>query len=119
MLRFFEEAFGIAPKYANDEFGEIVLPSGFRLAVFAVVGKTKQFFDADGARGTLAIGVTVTDVDATWARIEPLLARFAASASGPPKEHPWGEKSFLLIDPDGNRFEVTQSPTASGALVDR
>lgn len=119
MLRFFEAAFGIAPKFENEEFGEIVLPSGFRIAVFAVLGKTKLYFNAEGERGTLAIGVTVGDVDAAWRRIEPLLASHGASASGAPKEHPWGEKSFLLIDPDGNRFEITQSPTREGHLIDR
>ncbi len=119
MLRFLELAFGVAPKYANAEFGEVVLKSGFRIAVFAVLGKTALYFNADGERGTLAIGVTVQDVDAAYARIAPLLGDFASRVSGPPKEHPWGEKSFLLIDPDGNRWEITQSPSKNGMLVDR
>lgn len=118
-MRFFEAAFGLRPKYENAEFGEFVLESGFRIAIFAVLGKTKEYFRADGERGTLAIGVTVADVDAAWRRIEPLLASTGARASGPPKDHPWGERSFLLIDPDGNRFEITQSPTRGGMLVDR
>lgn len=118
-MRFFEAAFGLAPKFENAEFGEFVLPSGFRIAIFRVLGKTKEFFRADGERGTLAIGVTVADVDAAWRRIEPLLEVHGARASGPPKDHPWGERSFLLVDPDGNRFEVAQSPTPDGRLVDR
>jgi uncharacterized glyoxalase superfamily protein PhnB len=32
---------------------------------------------------------------------------------------PWGERSFLLTDPDGNRWEITQSPSADGMLVNR
>ena len=119
MLRFFEQAFGVPPKYQNDDFGEVVLASGFRIAVFRVIWKTALYFDADGNRGTLAIGVTVKDVDAAYARIEPLLTASGARASGAPKEHPWGEKSVLLIDPDGNRWEITQSPSATGMLVDR
>lgn len=119
-LAFLGEAFGLTPKFANDEFGEFVLASGFRLAVFKVVGKTKEFFRADGERGTVALGVTVDDVDATFARIEPNLERWGARVSAPPKDHPWGERSFLLVDPDGNRWEVTQLPAGStgGMLVD-
>jgi uncharacterized glyoxalase superfamily protein PhnB len=67
----------------------------------------------------VARGVTVTDVDALWRKLEPMLEASGARASGPPKEHPWGEKSFLLVDPDGNRWEIAQSPTASGVLVNR
>ena len=39
--------------------------------------------------------------------------------SGPPKEHPWGDKSFLVTDPDGNRWEIAQAPSDDGMLVDR
>jgi len=44
---------------------------------------------------------------------------FECSTAGEPKEHPWGEKSFLLIDPDGNRWEITESPTPDGILLNR
>lgn len=33
--------------------------------------------------------------------------------------HPWGEKSFLLTDTDGNRWEIVQTPASDGMLVDR
>jgi predicted enzyme related to lactoylglutathione lyase len=117
-FRFLEAAFGLQPKFLNDEFGEVVLASGFRLAIFKVLGRTQEYFDASGNRGTLALGMTVADVDAAYRRIEPLLTEFQARVSGPPKDHPWGERSFLLIDPDGNRFEITRSPSPRGMLVD-
>ncbi|MFG0319309.1 MAG: VOC family protein [Planctomycetota bacterium JB042] len=119
-LAFLQAAFGLSPKFANEEFGEVVLASGFRIAVFRVVGKTRDFFREDGERGTVALGVTVDDVDAAFARIEPLVASHGARVSGPPKDHPWGERSFLLVDPDGNRWEVTRTPGGSsdGMLVD-
>ena len=119
-LAFLGEAFGLTPKFANDEFGEFVLASGFRVAVFKVVGMVADHFREDGERGTLALGVTVDDVDATFARLEPLLEPRGARVSGPPKDHPWGERSFLLVDPDGNRWEITQTPPSSsdGMLVD-
>ncbi len=118
MMRFIGELFGLTPRFENEEFGEFVLPSGFRLAVFKVVGRTRDFFTADGERGTLALGVTVVDVDEIHRRVEARREESGARTSGPPKDHPWGERSFLLIDPDGNRWEVTQSPTGGGMLTD-
>ena len=117
MLNFLRDAFGLEPVFENEEFGEVVLASGFRLAVFKVVGKTREFFDAAGSRGAVALGMTVEDVDAVHARLLPLLERYGAAVSGPPKDHPWGERSFLLIDPDGNRFEIARSPSPGGMLV--
>ncbi len=119
MHAFLEQCFGLTPKFANDAFCEFVTERGFRIAVFAVVGKVKENFSADAGRGAAALGVTVGDIDAFYRSIEPKLAAHGARTAGPPKEHPWGEKSFLLLDPDGNRWEITQSPTPHGRLVDR
>jgi uncharacterized glyoxalase superfamily protein PhnB len=61
----------------------------------------------------------VDDVEATYQTLAAMTAEVAVDLSGPPKEHPWGEKSFLLTDPDGNRWEIAQTPSADGMLVDR
>lgn len=118
-MRFLRELFEIEAHFENEDFGELVLPSGFRLAVFRPTGPATKFFTEAAERGAVALGVTVRDVDALWKRIEPRLEGWGARVSGPPKEHPWGEKSFLLIDPDGNRWEIAQSPTPDGYLVNR
>lgn len=119
LMRFLGALFEIEPRFENPEFGEFVTRGGFRIAVFKVVGKTAEFFDSGGARGTVVLGVTVEDVDGTFARADALCRTSGARHSGPPKAHPWGEKSFLLIDPQGNRWEIAESPSASGMLVDR
>ena len=118
LMTFVKDVFALTPHYENEDFGEFVLPSGFRLAVFRATGTAAKFFDASGTRGAVALGLTVTDVDELYRAIEPRLGELGASVSGPPKSHPWGEKSFLLVDPDGNRWEIAQSPTADGKLVD-
>lgn len=117
-MAFVRDVFGVAPHYENADFGEFVLPSGFRLAIFRATGPAAKFFSPEGPRGACALGLTVTDVDALYRAIEQRLAELGAAVSGPPKAHPWGEKSFLLVDPDGNRWEIAQSPTADGKLVD-
>jgi uncharacterized glyoxalase superfamily protein PhnB len=119
MMRFVEEVFSLAPKFENEEFGEFVLASGFRLAFFLPTGLASRFFSATRDRAGSALGVTVADVDALHARVAPRAEAIGLTISGPPKTHPWGEKSFLLVDPDGNRWEITESPSRSGMLVDR
>lgn len=119
ITRFFVEAFGLTPAFENDMFSEFVLPSRFRIAFFKPVGASAQSFDETASRRAGAVGVTVEDVDAAFARLDTMRGSFAHHLSGPPKEHPWGEKSFLLTDPDGNRWEITQSPSGDGLLVDR
>ena len=112
----FSAAFGVAPQFANDMFAEFVLPSAFRIAFFKPVGPTAKTFTTTDDRRTGSIGVTVEDVDAVHATVSQLES---CSVSGPPKDHPWGERSFLLTDPDGNRWEVTQTPSADGMLRNR
>jgi uncharacterized glyoxalase superfamily protein PhnB len=122
MTAFFSQAFEIAPHFANDMFSEFVLPSKFRLAFFTPVGASAKSFQAAADRGACAFGITVADADDVYRRMEALAAETTArplQLSGPPKEHPWGEKSFLLTDMDGNRWEITQSPSPGGMLIER
>jgi catechol 2,3-dioxygenase-like lactoylglutathione lyase family enzyme len=117
---FVKDYFGVAPHFANDQFSDFVLPGGFRIAFFLPVGVTKENFGSEGERHFASIGVTTPDIDALYARsLEPRFQVQGVRASGPPKEHPWGERSFLLRDPDGNRWEITHSPSPSGMLVPR
>lgn len=118
--KFFGALFDVSPHFENEQFCEFVLPSRFRIAFFKVVGPAAKYFKATTDREGLGIGVTVKDVEAIFKKLsEDASLRWNVITSGPPKEHPWGEKSFLLIDPDGNRWEITQSPTPTGELIDR
>jgi uncharacterized glyoxalase superfamily protein PhnB len=119
MTAFFARAFEVAPYFENDMFSEFVLASKFRVAFFKPVGASAKSFRATADRGACAFGITTTDADALHARLTLLSSEFSLQTSGPPKEHPWGEKSFLLTDPDGNRWEATQTPSADGMLTNR
>jgi len=115
ITRFFGQVFDVAPAFANDMFAEFVLSSKFRVAFFTPVGASAKTFRSIAGRDGSALGVTVADVEDTYRKLERVAD--GATLSGPPKEHPWGEKSFLLTDPDGNRWEICQSPSADGMLV--
>jgi uncharacterized glyoxalase superfamily protein PhnB len=119
MTRFFQFAFDAAPRFENEMFSEFVLPSAFRIAFFKPVGASAASFDATVDRGACAFGITVTDVDEVYRRLSSADGEWPLQLSGPPKEHPWGEKSFLLTDPDGNRWEIAQTPSPDGMLTDR
>ena len=113
---FFSRTFSLSPHFANDMFAEFVLPSAFRIAFFKPVGPTARTFSTSAERRTSSIGITVADVDAVY---DTVTALERCTVSGPPKDHPWGERSFLLTDPDGNRWEVTQTPSPDGMLRNR
>jgi catechol 2,3-dioxygenase-like lactoylglutathione lyase family enzyme len=119
ITRFFAEAFGLDPYFENDMFSEFVLPSKFRVAFFVPVGASAKRFRAEADRDGGSLGVTVTDVEAAYERLVALRERYPLELSGPPKDHPWGETSFLLTDPDGNRWEVTRAPSDHGMLRNR
>lgn len=120
MTKFMETFFEVKPHYANRQFADFVLPSGFRIAFFAAIGKTVEYFSADGERHFTSIGVTTKNIDQLYEKSQAKeFLDLGVRVSGPPKEHPWGEKSFLLMDPDGNRWEITESPSESGMLVNK
>ena len=75
MMAFLTEVFGLPVHFANDEFGECVLPSGFRVAVFRATGNTRRFFEASGPRHTVALGVTVREVDQLHAVLKKALSK--------------------------------------------
>lgn len=119
-LRFLEILGAGSPHFENAEFGEIVLKSRFRIAFFRVVGPAKKFFATDGPRHHHSFGITVSDVaEAHTALVADEAIAMGVTVSGEPKAHPWGEKSFLAIDPDGNRWEITEAPARDGMLVNK
>ena len=48
-----------------------------------------------------------TDLDATYNKFQEL----EISTEGPPTVRTWGERDFLVLDPDGNLVEVGQRRT--------
>jgi uncharacterized glyoxalase superfamily protein PhnB len=115
---FVERFFRMKPHYANADFAEYVLPSGFRLAFFRATGEVTRYFRNEAPREAISIGVTCRRVEELYERAVSVEFRdMGVQVSGPPKDHPWGERSFLLIDPDGNRWEITQAPSEDGMLV--
>lgn len=115
--RFFQTIFSVFPNFQNDQFCEFILPDRFRVAFFKPVGKSAKVFRSKSKRDAVAYGVTVRQVDDCYGLVKAKARQLKLKTQGPPKDHPWGERSFLLIDPDGNRWEIAQSPSDDGKLV--
>jgi uncharacterized glyoxalase superfamily protein PhnB len=97
--RFYEELTGTNARWGNDEFAEIALPGGATIAL-----SSQRLIDAfaagslrAGANGGVMIELLVDDVDAERARLGD-----AVEVVVEPTTLPWGNRSLLLRDPDGN-----------------
>ncbi|MGW7554295.1 VOC family protein [Streptomyces rimosus] len=99
LVGFYEHVTGVRAEWATPEFAECVTPSG----TLAIAGsRTVALFGEDIARAaanhSVIIEFRVPDVDAEHRRLTGLGHTFVQQ----PTTMPWGNRSLLLRDPDGN-----------------
>lgn len=98
-VRFYEQVTGVAAVRYTPVFAEVVLPSS-TLAIGH--SDTVTLFGEDAARAaanrSVIIEFRVADVDAEYARLAPLVGEWVQK----PTTMPWGNRSTLFRDPDGN-----------------
>ena len=99
LVEFYEQVTGVSAERPASVFAELVLPS----ATLAIGdSKTVQLFGAGSARAadnhTVIIEFRVDDVDAEYARVKSLVDDWVQE----PTTMPWGNRSILFRDPDGN-----------------
>lgn len=111
LVQFFEKATAITAKWSTDDFAEIVT-SSFTLAIGST--QTLAFF-GDGiaqpsANKSIIIEFHVENVDEDYIRIKELTSEIVQK----PTTMPWGNRSLLFRDPDGNliNFFTPVSPEA-------
>ena len=99
VVQFYEQVTGVGAMRHTPDFAELVLPS-CTLAIGHT--RTTQLFGEDCARPadnhTVIIEFKVEDVDGEYERIEPMVDQWVQ----PPTTMPWGNRSMLFCDPDGN-----------------
>jgi len=100
LATFYEKITGIAVTMYTDDFGELKTPS-CTLAIGST--RTLQLFGGDVARPadnhTAIIEFRVSDVDAQYRDLGGVMAGSLVQA---PTTMPWGNRSLLFRDPDGN-----------------
>ena len=99
LVSFYEQVTGVTPRWYTEDFAEIITPT----ATLAVAHeRTMQLFAAGAARPaanhSVIIELMVSDVDDTFRKIEGVLGELLQ----PPTTMPWGNRSLLFRDPDGN-----------------
>lgn len=101
LVHFYEAVTGAAVTMYTDDFGELSTPAG-TLAI-ASARTLALFGDSDMARPadnrSVILEFRVDDVDAEYARIRETLGAHVVQA---PTTMPWGNRSLLFRDPDGN-----------------
>jgi uncharacterized glyoxalase superfamily protein PhnB len=100
LVAFYEKATAIPATWFTPDFAELATPAGATLAIGST--RTVPLFAADSAapaaNRSAIIEFLVEDVDALWRQLAP----WATEVVAEPKTLPWGNRSLLLRDPDGN-----------------
>lgn len=99
LARFYEQITGISVTMYTEDFGELKTP-----ACTLAIGSTRtlQLFGGDVARPaanhTAIIEFRVDNVDQEYERLKKVFGEFVQE----PTTMPWGNRSLLFRDPDGN-----------------
>ena len=99
LVAFYEQVTGVTAERPAPVFAELVLPS-CTLAIGH--SQTVPLFGEGAARAadnrTVILEFRVDDVDAEFARLQPSVGDWVQA----PTTMPWGNRSILFRDPDGN-----------------
>lgn len=111
LVQFYEQITGLSLVRATEDFAELRTPC----CTLAIAGtRTIAMFGAEAAHAadnhTAIIEFRVDDVDQEYARLRQLVGEFVKE----PTTMPWGNRSMLFRDPDGNllNFFTPVSPDA-------
>ncbi len=98
VVQFYEQVTGVSAVWPAPVFAELRLPS---CAIAFGAAQTAQLFN-DAARPadnhTVIIEFQVDDVDKEYERLKTLVSEWVQE----PTTMPWGNRSILFRDPDGN-----------------
>ena len=99
LVGFYEEAIGLSPKWYTEDYAELATPS----CTLAIASKrSMDLFGAGAARSadnhSAILEFRVDDVDKEYEKLENVVGDFVQR----PTTQPWGNRSLLFRDPDGN-----------------
>ncbi|MGH6880752.1 MAG: VOC family protein [Hypericibacter sp.] len=112
LVRFYEEISGQPATWVTDDFAELKTPS----CTLAVASKrTMALFGAGAARPadnhSAILEFRVADVDKEYEKLKGVIGEFAQL----PTTQPWGNRSLLFRDPDGNLINFF-TPVSAAAI---
>jgi catechol 2,3-dioxygenase-like lactoylglutathione lyase family enzyme len=99
LVAFYERITGLTPTWYTDDFAEVSTPTS-TLAIGHA--RTMQLFGTAAPTstggGSAIIEFVVPDVDATYEALKAVVTDLIQA----PTTMPWGNRSLLFRDPDGN-----------------
>lgn len=99
LIAFYETATGITADRLHPMFAELRTPSGtLAIASTATVPLLGNNAAEARANRSVALDFLVDDVDATYKALRHVVEVFVNE----PTDMPWGNRSLLIRDPDGN-----------------
>ncbi len=103
LVQFYEAALLSAPTWITEEFAEVATP-GCTLAIGSE--RTMALFGAGAAHGadnrSVILEFRVDDVDKDYERLSGVVRDVVQK----PVTQPWGNRSLLFRDPDGNLINL-------------
>ncbi|GAB3605879.1 VOC family protein [Conyzicola nivalis] len=107
LTRFYEAVTGITATRPAPVFAELRTDSGtLAIASTATVAMLGNSAPQPASNNSIIIEFLVTDVDAEFARLHDVLDDVALR----PTTMPWGNRSTLFRDPDGNLVNLFSRP---------
>ncbi|HEX2914507.1 MAG TPA: VOC family protein [Chloroflexia bacterium] len=112
LVNFYEQVTGLSSKWYTEDFAELASPSSI-LAIASM--RTVGLFGANAAspaqNHSVIIEFLVNDVDQEYEKLKNTINEFVME----PKTMPWGNRSLLFRDPDGNLVNFFR-PASADAL---
>jgi predicted enzyme related to lactoylglutathione lyase len=112
LVEFYEQVTGVSARWATEDFAELLTPAG-TLAIASA--RTVELFGAGAAvpadNHTVIIEFRVDDVDLEFERLQGAVGEFVQE----PTTLPWGNRSILFRDPDGNLVNLF-TPVSAEAI---
>jgi predicted enzyme related to lactoylglutathione lyase len=108
LARFYEAVTGTVAARPAPAFAELRTAGGtLAIASTATVAMLGEHAPKPGSNDSIIIEYLVTDVDAEFARLRDALEDVVLE----PTTMPWGNRSALFRDPDGNLVNLFSRPT--------
>ena len=109
MIGFYRDVLGVEIKWdGNGPYAEFI-HGGIRFSMYerkeltTLLGQTPSF--PEGINGSFELAIDLPrfeDVDPTYQRVVQMGARPVY----PPRDEPWGMRSSMVLDPEGNLIEI-------------
>ena len=102
LVAFYRDVTGISPE-GTDEYVEFATPtSGLAIVSQNAMERHGMNVTAPAANRSVILDFEVEDVDRERARLADIVGKFVLE----PTNQPWGNRSMLFRDPDGNLINM-------------